>query len=159
MANFAFPNLLAAPAGTTVTIPAEGDVAKLVLALNKSRQQYKARYGLEFEYTYDPDKRVVLATVSANPNPVKLVATTPKPAKEKKAKYKRGEAGASMSIERALWRNAYLRAFDVVPSQSYVQNGAVHHGAKCAAMADEAVAEYRKFVARHQLAPPAEEEQ
>jgi hypothetical protein len=150
-----YPEILAAKTGTSVFVPVgeDKDYAKLVRNLDAARYQYKSRHAIEFEIEVDPARGGATVAILANPNPQK-------PEKEvaKKPKQVKGAAGARSSLERAFWRNAFLRAFDVVPN-SVLAHDTHAHGAKCAAVADEAIAQYRRFVVRHEAAAALEKAQ
>lgn len=144
MANLAYP-FATMREGEKVFISDEGDAVKLINNLGKAKSRYKTNYQVEFEYTYDPKAGGANVTVTKNPNPKRKIHAVGKPwSKEQRAK------GTSNAVENSFWRSAFLKAFDVVRPPAVDNDGnltllkAVH-------FADNAVAQYRKFLERRRV--------
>lgn len=141
--NYPFVSMMS---GETVFIPDGGDTFKLALALDKAKGAYKRLRGIDI--TYGAVSGGAEVTVVHNPNPQ---------AKSNKSKGKAktsGSAagrkrGSTANVERAFWRTAFIRAFDVVPGNLHNGTTDAAFVARCASLADVSLVMYRAFVESH----------
>lgn len=139
--RYPFPSMAK---GETFFIADEGDPFALSASLEKAKHRYKARYGVEYSYEYDKAKGGALVTILANPHPQRAVNQSRKTVAARSAGRQKG---STANVERALWRAAFLRAFDVVPNR----DGRDKFLTDCAHLADDALGQYRAFIERHKI--------